>query len=209
MAPLNAGNIFHGRLASTIPDQSRRCPSGPRATKRASTPMASMSSSGGSTLRKGPTDSADRRLSPRARSAPLSFVLALSARVGNDGLAAPVHGQIGQADREVPPLAQPPLAADIEDLRRLPAGAGEGVHDDRHLPRDADVHALGEELRQLRSELIGDLLGDVGGGYQSQRRNTGVAPPSPPVRRFSRTSRGFFASHGSLSSEPFVITLTA
>src|SRR5919107_1207931 len=71
MAPLKAGSIFQGRLASTIPDHSLRCPSSPGATKRTSTSMALISSSGVSTLRNDPTDPGafePSRVAPRAGS---------------------------------------------------------------------------------------------------------------------------------------------
>jgi hypothetical protein len=102
MAPLKAGSIFQGRLAETIPAQSPRWPRGPVAAKRASTSMALMSSSGGSTLRKGPTNSADRGPPPPGVVAPGpgSFVLSYSSRASRrvasrtfgPGLAAPKAG---------------------------------------------------------------------------------------------------------------------
>src|SRR5215204_6479955 len=74
---------------------------------------------------------------------------AVGTHVGHDKLAAPVDGQIGQADCEIPALAQHPLMADVEDLWGLPVGACEGVHLNRHLPRDAIVNTPTEKLRQL------------------------------------------------------------
>src|ERR671921_2624343 len=48
---------------------------------------------------------------------------ALGAHISHDESAAPVDGQVGQAEGEVPALAKPPLAADIEYLWSLSVGA--------------------------------------------------------------------------------------
>src|ERR671916_2214507 len=48
---------------------------------------------------------------------------ALGAHISHDESAAPVDGQVGQAEGEIPALAMPPLAADIEYLWGLSVGA--------------------------------------------------------------------------------------
>jgi hypothetical protein len=65
IAPLKLGNSFQGRLASTMPAQSRTCPSAPGTAKRASTLVFFISSSGGSTRWKGATRSVSRRSTRR------------------------------------------------------------------------------------------------------------------------------------------------
>src|SRR5215218_7466411 len=93
MAPLNAGSIFQGRLASTIPDHSLRCPSTPGEAKRASTSMAFMSSSGGSTLER----------SDRPRRLRTS-----SGRIVRSGLLGPLVELACELKGELPnPRAQP------------------------------------------------------------------------------------------------------
>jgi hypothetical protein len=91
---------------------------------------------------------------------------ALAAHVARNEPTAPVHREIGQADREVPAFAQPPLSADVEDLWSFAPAAGKGIHHDRNVPVDVGVDVPSEKLRQLRSELVRDLLGDVGAGIR-------------------------------------------
>src|SRR5918999_4026174 len=119
---------------------------------------------------------------------------ALGAHISHDESAAPVDGQVGQAEGEVPALAKPPLAADIEYLWGLSVGASEGVYHDRYLPRDTSIDPLGEKLWQLRSELCGDLLWDIGSWYQSQHHGacTLGLNESIPVGK----SRSQFVGHG-------------
>lgn len=58
------------------------------------------------------------------------------AGIGHDEASTPVHRKVGQADCEIPPLLRLPVAADIEDLRCLPLGAGERIYDDGDSPGD-------------------------------------------------------------------------
>jgi hypothetical protein len=98
---------------------------------------------------------------------------ALGTDVRRDEATAPVDRQVGEADGQVPALAQHLLPALVQYLRRFPIGAGEGVDHYRYVPRDPCVDPAAEEIGQFGSQLLGDLLGDLGGGYQSQRHSAG------------------------------------
>src|ERR671917_2620272 len=126
---------------------------------------------------------------------------ALGAHISHDESAAPVDRQDGQAEGEVPALPKPPLAADIEYLWGLPVGASEGVYHDRYLPRDTSIDPLGEKLWQVRSELCGDLLWDIGSWYQSQHHGActlGLNESIPDGK-----SRSQFVGHG--ASYPLLV----
>src|SRR5215218_8454921 len=129
--------------------------------------------------------------------------LALCAHVRHYEPAVTVDWQVGQADCEVPALPQHPLAAAVEDLWGLPDSAGERVHDDRYVPRDTAIDPIGEEIGQLRSQLPGDLLWDVGGGYQPQPHHPGLGP------RGRGGWRSFLASRTPLTGHCYPLPVVA
>jgi hypothetical protein len=67
-----------------------------------------------------------------------------------------------------------PIPAHVEDVGGLKAGARERVDDDRDVPGDPIVDVPAEQVWQLGGDLPGDLLGDVGSGYQPQGHGVGM-----------------------------------